>query len=53
MGDHKNLARDISKLESMIPSGFFSSAKADWKLILLCQTKILASDHVGKYNVVC
>jgi tetratricopeptide (TPR) repeat protein len=22
-------------------------------LILLCQTKILASDHVGKYNVMC
>jgi hypothetical protein len=22
-------------------------------LILLCQTKILASDHVGKYNVIC
>jgi 4-oxalocrotonate tautomerase len=22
-------------------------------LILLCQIKILASDHVGKYNVMC
>ena len=22
-------------------------------LILLCQTEILASDHVGKYNVMC
>jgi hypothetical protein len=22
-------------------------------LILLCQTKILASDHVGKYNIMC
>jgi hypothetical protein len=22
-------------------------------LILLCQIKILASDHVGKYNVIC
>jgi len=23
------------------------------RLFLLCQTKILASDHVGKYNVMC
>ena len=22
-------------------------------LVLLCQTKILASEHVGKYNVMC
>lgn len=33
MRDHKNVTREISKLESMIPSGFFSSGEPDWTLI--------------------
>jgi len=28
-------------------------ADENHNLILLCQIKILASDHVGKYNVMC
>jgi type I restriction enzyme R subunit len=31
----------------------YTPVESYYKLILLCQTKILASDHVGKYNVMC
>jgi type I restriction enzyme, S subunit len=35
------------------PTALLSTKLAYVILILLCQIKILASDHVGKYNVMC
>jgi hypothetical protein len=32
-----------------LPSGILIPVR----LVLLCQIKMLASDHVGKYNVMC
>jgi len=46
MGDYESVNREISKLESMIPSSFFSSAKPDWKLIWR-QIKLVGSIFKG------
>lgn len=46
MGDYNNVKRKISKLESMIPKGFFSTDKPNWKSIWQ-QIKVVGSSFKG------
>ena len=46
MGNHKDVIREIEKLKSMTPGGFFSSNKPDWKAIW-AQVKVVGYSFKG------
>jgi hypothetical protein len=46
MGDFRSVNQEIDKLESMIPGGFFSSNKPDWKSIW-SQIRVVGSSFKG------